>query len=176
MLGRYSLRIKQLSCRASFVRNASSDEIQKYRTASIFEQSERESINILQKDGRAFPAGTSMLPLYNINTAEYFPIVTGTSLEGNDVEVPDSYQGSVKLVSFSFQDYGFQLLPSWLEPFNKKYPVESTNGKVKSIQICWIKYGFLNFLKGVFVNSMKPKIDPALHNQTVLAFGKMRVR
>lgn len=157
------------------VRNASSEEIKKYREANYFELSDRQSVKILHKDGRAFPPGTSMLPLYNLNTAEYFPAIKAVTLDGKDVEVPESYNANVKLVGVSFQGYGYELLTSWLDPFCKKYPQGASDNSVKTIQVCWNKYRFLSLFKNFFIRTIKSDIDPVLHNQTVVTFENMTV-
>lgn len=139
-------------------------------------------IGIVSRKGRAFSADYKVLD-ENSMEAMIFPFLKVSTLNGEDVTLPDALVTSieeeeegaavtsgVKVVCFSFKQYGFGLLRSWLEPIWGKYG-QGVSASVPTLEICFVEYSFLSMAKSMFVSSIKEKVPEANHPLTALCFG-----
>ena len=113
--------------------------------------------------------------------AMVFPYLRVSTLNGEDVTLPDALVTSiedeegavisgVKVVCFSFKQYGFGLLRSWMEPIWAKYG-HGASASVPTLEICFVEYSFLSMAKSLFVSSIKEKVPVKNHSLTTLCFG-----
>lgn len=76
----------------------------------------------------------------------------------------------VKLVAFSFKQYGFTLIRSWLDPFYEQFG-KGPHAVVPSVELCFVEWGFLSFLRRLFIEDVKRRTDVENHRLTALVFG-----
>lgn len=108
-----------------------------------------------------------------------FPALHGlTTLAGEKVDIPDFFcrknrsgdpKAQCTLVAISFRDYGYQLLKSWIGPFE-----EAMKGKdrVEVIQLNLSEGWFNKWVLGVLIHSsMKRNTPVECHDRTLLYFG-----
>ena len=154
-------------------------------------------VGIVKRKGRAYDADKKLLP---IEGALVFPNVQGFTLTEREVSVPDnilfavshstitttttssssssskastsSQWGEIKLVAFSFKQYGFDLLRSWTAPFMQEFGGGKFS-QIPVIEICWIEYSFLSMVRKMFAEELKKKVLLDQHDLTVLTFGNI---
>ena len=143
-------------------------------------------IGIVARKGRAFSADHDVLDV-NSMEAMKFPFLQVSTLDGEDVTLPDalittieegegetvgegSVTNGVKVICFSFKQYGFGLLRSWMEPLWGKYGY-GVSATVPTLEICFVEYSFLSMAKGMFVSAIKDKVPESNHPLTTLCFG-----
>lgn len=115
-------------------------------------------------------------------TARVFPTLLGLkSLSGSKINVPLDFlrqnrsqdpAAQCTLVAVSFRDFGYQQLPSWIEPFDAAF---ADQDRVEVVKIN-ISEGWFNkwILRGFILGSTKvntPKVD---HDRTFLYFSNTR--
>lgn len=124
-----------------------------------------EDLSVIKRQGSAFEADKQLL-----STKEpiFFPSVAGNDLNGHPSKFPESVSSRVKLVAFSFNEYGFSLNKSYLEPFLDKF---SAREDVHALEICFVEYGFLKLMQGVFAANLKKRILENRHACTQITFG-----
>jgi len=102
------------------------------------------------------------------------------SLSGTVVDLPDYFlrknrsrdpKAQCTLVAISFRDFGYQLLPSWLGPFQEALPDEN---RVEVFRLN-ISEGWFNkwILRGLVQGMMKKNTPAYEHNNTLLYFGNV---
>lgn len=114
------------------------------------------------------------------NKAKPFPpLLDVQQLSTSDkVDLPDYFlrknrlkdpQAQCTLVAVSFRDYGYQLLPTWLEPFRQVF---GANPRVETIQLN-IAEGYLSkyLLRGFIQGFTKKNTPPEQQDQTLLYFA-----
>jgi ATPase complex subunit ATP10 len=129
-------------------------------------------VSIIKKKGRAYSAD---LHLREKTTAEKFIKIKAYTILDKScaITAPDDFfdESKVRLVVFSFKQYGFTLLRSWIDPFRAKFCTPPSK-KVKTIEICFVQYGFLSFFQSLFAQSVRGQIsDPEQQASTALSFG-----
>ena len=79
-------------------------------------------ISIIKDRGRAFDANSTLI---DRNKADVFHPVKGLGLDGIQVMIPNSDLDhndiKAKLIVFSFKNYGFTLVRSWINPFIDRF-------------------------------------------------------
>ena len=142
-------------------------------------------VSIVSRKGRAFAADRDLLDADSMEAIS-FPFLQVTTLKGEDVTLPDAMvtveeeEGSaggqvtsgVKVVCFSFKQYGFGLLRTWLEPFWDRYGM-GISATVPSLEICFVEHGFLSFARSIFTANIKEKVPSDNHDLTMLSFGNV---
>lgn len=144
-------------------------------------------IGIVARKGRAFSADHDVLDV-NSMEAMVFPFLRVSTMDGEDVTLPDALvttiddgeretvaergavTSGVKVVCFSFKQYGFGLLRSWMEPLWGKYG-HGISASVPTLEICFVEYSFLSMAKGMFVSAIRDKVPESNHPLTTLCFG-----
>lgn len=53
--------------------------------------------------------------------AVHFPSLEASSLTGKDVKFPERLKDRVTLVGLFHRQFGYSMLPSWTEPFEKAF-------------------------------------------------------
>lgn len=113
------------------------------------------------------------------NQAKMFPHLSQLeSLSGVTVELPDYFlrknrskdvSAQCTLVAISFRDFGYKLLPSWLDPFEEKI---GNNDRVEVIRLN-LSEGWFNkwILRGVLRGLTKRNTPVEEHDSTLLYFG-----
>lgn len=130
--------------------------------------------NVIKQHGRVYEPVFQLIP---IEDSAPFPITNCSNLDGSNVSVPlDVENGSVRLIGFSFKQYGFMMLRSWLDPFSAEFitssEVDSKSGhKITALEICFIEYSFLSMAKSVFAANIRKNVSPRMINKTFLKFG-----
>ena len=124
-----------------------------------------EDLSIIKRQGCAFDADTQLL-----STSEpiFFPSVSGHDLNGQPTKFPESVHSKVKLVTFSFNEYGYNLNKSYREPFLEIF---EKNKDVQALDICFVEYGFLKLMQGVFASNLKKRVPETQHALTQITFG-----
>jgi hypothetical protein len=141
-------------------------------------------IGIVARKGRAYAADRDVLDVNSMEAME-FPFLRVGTLNGEEVMLPDALvtevdeegreegtgtTNGVKVVVFSFKQYGFGLLRSWLDPLWGKYG-SGISASVPTLEICFVEYSFLSMAKGIFTSNIKEKVPEANHPLTTLCFG-----
>lgn len=81
-----------------------------------------------------------------------------------------SSSSHVKLVAFSFKQYGFTLIRSWLDPFYEQFG-RGPHAVVPTVELCFVEWGFLSFLRRLFLEDVKRRTAVENHGLTALVFG-----
>jgi ATPase complex subunit ATP10 len=111
--------------------------------------------------------------------AKLFPTVTGAmSLSGKSVDFPAHFvrknrskdtEAQCTLLAISFRDFGFQQLPSWLDPFNAEF---GSNDRVETLKINVANGWFDRYLLRPLITTLtKRNTDPKDHENTFLYYG-----
>lgn len=115
--------------------------------------------DLRETDGKPVLANTSLIPL---ESAKLFPPLRDlATLSGNTVHLPDCLirdadaAKSCTLVLISYKDYGFQLLPSWAEPFSSAF-LNHPHASILRIAVT----------EGFFTGILKPMIMYSTRNNT----------
>jgi ATP10 protein len=122
-------------------------------------------LSIIKRKGTAFTPDTKLLIQQD---SMIFPPVCGINLNGKDTIFPNQIHTKVKLICFSFTDYGFNLNKSYKDSFIDKY---ANNDQIAVLEICFVEYGFLKMMKGMFQSNLKKKIPDTHHHHTQVTFG-----
>lgn len=134
---------------------------------------------IPEKDSKVFPKleGLKSLasPSQQINLPDFFmqpPPNSSSSISSSTTFPPKAW---CTIVSVSFRDYGFRLLPSWLEPLQQV--CDNNNKEHVQILRLNITEGWFNswFLRPVLRVIMKLNTAVALRPWTFLYFGSNKV-
>jgi hypothetical protein len=131
-------------------------------------------IGIVKRQGRAYENENGIFScdadLILPTDAMYFPEVKGTNLNNEEVTVLGSSSVKATLVCFSFKQYGFGLIRSWIDPFIGQFEDEAL---VTCREICFVEYGFMGFAKSIFTSNLKKShsIDRKQFESTLVAFG-----
>lgn len=72
-----------------------------------------------------FMASTELFP---VQDAVEFPAVATMSLTGQAVEFPGRLKERVTLVGVFHRQFGYSMLPTWLEPFEEAFGVSGVSG------------------------------------------------
>ncbi len=143
-------------------------------------------LSVVNMKGRLYPPDFHVLPTTNVQCIP-FPVRTQvTTLHKNATTIDDmvpAWSGGnsastagedvagrdrgLRLIAFSFKNYGYTLCESWLNPFLKSHLVD----KIPALNICFVEYGFLSLAKGAFVNSLRDKIPKERWAYTAFSFG-----
>jgi mitochondrial ATPase complex subunit ATP10 len=111
--------------------------------------------------------------------AKLFPTVKGAmSLSGTSVDFPAHFvrknrsrdtEAQCTLLAISFRDFGFQQLPSWLQPFNAVF---GSNDRVEILKVN-VANGWFDrfFLRPIITALTKRNTDPKDHDKTFLYYG-----
>uniref|UniRef100_A0A7S1BRD1 Mitochondrial ATPase complex subunit ATP10 n=1 Tax=Corethron hystrix TaxID=216773 RepID=A0A7S1BRD1_9STRA len=119
--------------------------------------------------------------LYNCTTLSG---VTNLSLTDR-LRSPSSGSYGCTLVAISFKQYGFEMLPSWIGPFERVFNEENENLSQRRkkhrrsaisvrpniVQIAISEGGILRLLSSIVTNSMRRNVPQHLHDNTLLHFG-----
>ena len=103
------------------------------------------------------------------NTGKIFPEVTGESLAGNQVTIPDAAKGNVTLIAMAFLRENQGQLDSWLNPFVEKF------GDKKGYmfyEVPMISTGY-KFMKFVIDGGMRGGIPAFKHKHVVTMYGNV---
>jgi len=117
--------------------------------------------------------------------ADVLPSLYGLeTLDGHIIDIPDIFIRSQRptVMTFSFKDFGYQLLSSWTNPVREKFqlPLNNNNNnkqqKRSPIQVVNINITegssiFSLLFKKFILYSMKKNTDKELHNTTYTYFG-----
>ena len=140
-------------------------------------------VSIVSRKGRAYAADRDVLDP-DCMEAITFPFLQVTTLNGEDVTLPDALvtveegedggtvSSGVKVVCFSFKQYGFGLVRTWLDPFWERYG-RGVSASVPSLEICFVEHGFLSFARSIFTANIKEKVPEDNHSLTMLSFGNV---
>jgi len=121
--------------------------------------------------------------LVKVEDAEMFPSLDDVStLDGENVTLPEFFvrgldaATSCTLVAISYKDYGYKLLPTWLDPFEnefskKKLRVE-VESRVSTVKLAVTEGGFIfRMLKGLITSEMKRNTPEDQHKSYLAYFG-----
>ena len=124
-----------------------------------------EDLSIIKRQGCAFDADHHLL-----STSEpiFFPSVSGHDLNSQPTKFPESVHSKVKLVTFSFNEYGFGLNKSYREPFLEAFEKKKD---VLALDICFVEYGFLKLMQGVLASNLKKRVPENQYARTQITFG-----
>lgn len=122
-------------------------------------------LSIIKRKGSAFAPDQGVIPKTD---SMLFPSVSGIDLNGKETKFPGHVQAKLKLVCFSFTDYGFNLNKSFKDPFIEKYGASSD---AFALEICFVEYGFLKMMQGMFQSNLKKKIPETHYHLTQVTFG-----
>lgn len=133
----------------------------------IFSELKWLDMSIIKRKGKALVTDVQCIPL---SEAVIMPSVAGFNLLGESSKYPESTSSSVKakLVCFSFTEYGFNLNKSFREPFMEAFTDQKD---IVAIELCFVEYGFLRMMRGVFASNLKKKIPESHHSLTQIIFG-----
>jgi len=112
--------------------------------------------------------------------AKVFPQLMGSvSLTGETVDLPAyclrknrSHDAAAQctVIAISFRDYGFQQLPSWIEPFEAAF---SNKDRVEVLKLSISEGWFSKFiLRGFILSSTRRNTPTTEHDRTLLNFAK----
>ncbi len=132
-------------------------------------------VSAVKRVGKSFDGVFESQPLNNKHTVDYFPPIKGFSLNHKDVVIPDDYKGDVKLVVFSFQEYGFELVRKWLNPFLERFATELNNKSIVALEISFVEFSFLSIAKKSFANGIKTALGNNRLDETAVTFGGVMV-
>ena len=130
-------------------------------------------VSVVKRNGRAFEADKELLPP---RSAIYFPKIQCSTLSGVDKIYPNDANAKVKLITFSFKEYGNGLVKTWYQPFSNHFKDAQYNGQVKPIKLLMIEYSLLSIAKQVFISGMKPNVPSDQHDNVGFVFGGVKVR
>jgi hypothetical protein len=130
-------------------------------------------ISVVKLKGRLYPADTWVIPPTNVMCIP-FPVDTNvTTLNNKETTIdelipidPQSGRG-LRLITFSFKQYGHGLTKTWTEPFSKSPLAE----KIPIVNLCFVEYGFLSYIKGAFISGMKSQTPQEDWGRTAFVFG-----
>jgi hypothetical protein len=125
-------------------------------------------VSVVKIKGRLYPADNWLIPIEN-SLCIPFPVETQlTTLSGEEKSVDDIASSSaVRLVTFSFKQYGHTLAETWA-----KAVLESNLAKsIPVVSMCFVEYGFLSLAKGAFIKGLKGQVDPTRWERTGYVFG-----
>lgn len=125
-------------------------------------------VSIVKRKGKAFETSSSLI---SARDAFLFPPTFCYNLNGTGVEIPASIVG-MKLLVFSFKQYGFQLGKTYLTHFNDRF--SCTQG-VCSFELCFVEHKFLSFTKGLLISGLKSSTNANRYDKTAFAFGGTKV-
>eukprot|EP00586_Coscinodiscus_wailesii_P011185 CAMPEP_0172498086 /NCGR_PEP_ID=MMETSP1066-20121228/109130_1 /TAXON_ID=671091 /ORGANISM="Coscinodiscus wailesii, Strain CCMP2513" /LENGTH=289 /DNA_ID=CAMNT_0013271213 /DNA_START=131 /DNA_END=997 /DNA_ORIENTATION=- len=104
------------------------------------------------------------------------PLRDLTRLTGQTVHFPDCLirdadaAKSCTLVTISYKDYGFKLLPSWIDPFTAAFLQKPSNASL--LQVAVTEGGmFRNLLKPLVLRGMKGNTPTEQHDSFLTYFG-----
>ena len=142
-------------------------------------------IGIIQSDGRVFEPDSVLIPA---KSAVTFPSVTCTNLNSEDKIYPLEINAKIKLITFSFKQYGANLVKSWYDPFYDHFVIDQdvqvdagnkslaqATRNIDVVELCFVEYAFLSFAKTVFVNGLKSHVPPDRHGNVGFCFGGVQV-
>jgi hypothetical protein len=189
MITRRSLLGPAVNSSRICVRSITSKDIEDYKKNPA-QPAQWLDFAIIKENGRAFDADRA---IYAKEKAYKFPPVLAYTLKGEEKIFPDQAEGTVKLVAFSFKEFGSNLLRSWMDPFIAKYGstghlsrnaedlAHSEHAPVfnqaVTVEICFVEYKFLSFAKTLFANTLKKTItDPGQQGRTGYVFGNIQVK
>jgi len=99
-----------------------------------------------------------------------FPVVSGNSLAGDAVTLPDATKGQIALVSVAFVEKGQPIINSWAEPFLEKYS-EKTD-------LIYYEVPMMNIPQPAareYIDSgMRAGLDQKMHSKVVTYYGDFR--
>lgn len=140
-------------------------------------------LGIVKKNGRAFEPDRHLLSISAVECIP-FPSVPCCTLKGLQTcippIVPSSSSGAasaaaicdVRLVHFSFKEYGYELSRPWVRKFREQFANEP---RAQVQEICFVEWGFLSVLQSAFVSTLKSQIAPQYHEALGIKFGGVMV-
>lgn len=147
---------------------AHADAMQKYRTDTQTLANWLD-VSVVKIKGRLYPADSWLLPVNNPMCVPFPTAVGLQTLTGETLTLQElcPTQSGVRLVTFSFKQYGHTLAESWAKPF-----LESELAlKVPVVSLCFVEYGFLSMMKGAFIKGLKSQTDESRWARTGFVFG-----
>ena len=133
---------------------------------------------IPQKDAQLFPTLEGLTTLEDLGTDIELPIFfleQAHNLQNNKKKNGAKGGGKVSLVAISFRDNGFQVLPSWMDPFEEEFSKSKDQSKVQTFSVSiterWALYPIRNTVKRV----MKKNTPHEKHASTLAYFGTKEV-
>ncbi len=148
--------------------------------------------DLKKTDSKPILSNTKLIPHQD---AQLFPTLEGlTTLDDldTDIELPIFFLeqahdlqnnkknkhgggGKVTLVAISFRDNGFQVIPTWMEPFEEAFSKSKDQSKVQTFSVSiterWALYPIRNTVKRV----MKKNTPPEKYASTLAYFGTNEV-
>jgi mitochondrial ATPase complex subunit ATP10 len=131
--------------------------------------------DLKRSDGKPILSNEILIPE---KRSKLFPCLTKLeSVSGEEVELPSYFlrnrlkdaEAQCTLVAVSFRDFGYQQLPSWLDPFNTAMVGK---GRVEVVRLNITEGWFSKyFLRGLIRNATKRNTPPEEHDSTLLYFG-----
>lgn len=106
----------------------------------------------------------------NPNIGARFPEVTGESLAGTKVSIPDSARGKVTLVVVAFLRENQSQLDSWLEPFIEKF---GTREGFTFYEVPMISGGY-RIMRFIIDGGMRGGIPEPKHRHVVTMYGDVQ--
>lgn len=101
-----------------------------------------------------------------------FPSIKAKNLRGEQVDFPSCRGDSIKLVGFSFKQFGFEMVPSWINPFKARF---ERNSAITTMQLCFIELSMLRYLHTLIEASVRSQVPQADHGDTLVRYGDVEV-
>jgi hypothetical protein len=96
-----------------------------------------------------------------------FPKVTGRSLNGMNVTLPDSAAGKIALIIMAFVRQPAGVVDSWLAPFENEFGADPyTFYEIPMLKGIWAKT-----ISGIIDEGMRKGIPEKMHNNVVSYYG-----
>ncbi|CAN0071483.1 unnamed protein product [Sphacelaria rigidula] len=129
------------------------------------------------RKGKFFDASTELI---SAKLAQDFPPLEASSLSGKTVRFPGVLKGGVSLVGVFHRGSGFQMMSSWLEPFEEAFGIASGSQSVvagqpkvpKVIQLSLIDSWLMKVLKTLAVSGMAKGVPDDKRDTFFFRFGK----
>lgn len=135
----------------------------------------------------------SLIPL---DHAQRFPPLTGVkAINGEQVSIPEYFMRHTNknesaeactLVTISFKDFGFKMLPSWIDPFKEAFfsnktesnetnllPPSPSNSRIQMYSLNIIEGGLIyKLLSPIITRQFKANTPEQDHDSTLMYFGE----
>ncbi len=117
--------------------------------------------------------------------AEVFPTLLDARVLSTDeiVDVPSFFlrdnrsrdpSAQCTLVGVAYKDYGYKMLPTWIDPFEAAFGIGNPRAKAMRLSITEGKFTRM-LLSGFLTRSFRKATPPQLQSQTLLCFGPRQV-